>query len=190
MQKPQGYDEAQAAMGGSFPRLPRGYYVCKVISVKVGPNSKGAEMMSIGMDISRGEYKEFFKQQYDRRKQGAQDAAKVKWPCVYRQNTGGKSVGMFKGLIMTFEQCNPGYKWQFGEGCENSLKNLEIGVKFEEEDYIGNDGRSHTSVKPVGVEPIEGLEDKVMPPKPAAANNSNNGPFGQQLGLSDNDIPF
>ena len=62
-----GYEETQAAnsMGGEFQKLPAGGYEAEVKNVRVGQNSDGSQRLEILVDITEGEFKGYFKQQFD-----------------------------------------------------------------------------------------------------------------------------
>lgn len=183
MIKPQNWDNTSAVMGAGFPKLPAGKYVCKVVNVKIGLSKNGAEMLTFAVDVAEGEYKDFFRKQFDRKKETNSDA---KWPCQYYQLTQGDSMGRFKGLLAAFELSNPGYTWQWGTDCELSLRGLKIGGIFREEEYLGNDGKKHDSVKCYALLPTDDLEEATVPPK-KMLDQAGNG-FGRQS--LDEEIPF
>lgn len=183
MQKPQGYDEAQAIVGGGYPQLPAGGYVCRVVGAKMDVAKDGSDMLVLALDIARGEYKDFFKQAHTRRKEANPDK-RVEWPCRYWQLVTPKHVGRLKGLVESFEASNPGYKVPWGENSESTLVNRLIGCVFREEEYIGrNDNKVHTTVRAYSLEPVEGIEDKPAPQKKTVEPPPENS-------IPDEEIPF
>lgn len=130
-----------AVIGGSFPQLEPGGYVCKVIHTKCDQSKNGKEMLVIEFDVAEGQKAGFFGRQFQSEKLNSDN---VKWRCVYRQLTEGNSQKFYKGLINLFEKSNPGYNWDWNE---SSLIGKIIGCVFGEEEYAGNDGKVYTTVR-------------------------------------------
>ena len=57
MEKPQGYDEAQAF--GEFETLPAGGYKCIIKKVACEKTQAGKEYLKLAIDILEGEFKNF-----------------------------------------------------------------------------------------------------------------------------------
>ena len=160
MKKWNGYDTVEVF--GQKRRLPVGNYVCKILGAEEKEYGWGSVLL-ISFDIAEGEYKNFYKEQYD--KQTGQKA----WKGVFRVNC-PKDNGdpkdeqvkkNFKTFIHHVEKSNAGYKWDWNEA---SLKGKLVGGVFGEKEYEvdGNTGffitiRYTTDIKSL---------DKMTTPKP------------------------
>ena len=78
MKKWNGYETTQV-MGSGRKKLPVGAYVCKVLEAREESYGWGSVLV-IQFDIAEGEYKNFYREQYEK-----QDKNK-KWKGVYRLN--------------------------------------------------------------------------------------------------------
>lgn len=182
MQKPQGYDEAQAVVGAGFPMLPPGGYVCRVAGAKMDVSKSGSDMLVLALDIARGEYKDFFRQAHTRRQEASPDT-KVEWPCRYWQMVTKEQAGRLKGLVQSFEESNPGFKMTWAENSEGTLVNKLIGVVFREEEYINRENKVRTTVRAYSLQPVKGIEDEPVPAKKTVTPPPENS-------IPDEDIPF
>lgn len=146
MKPTQNWDKTTATMGGSGERLSAGGHIVKIVGVEMRQSNQGREMMVLYFDVDEGsEYDGMFKRKY----QSANAYGKAKWPnggTYYQLTTDkdGNTNPRFKGLMQAFEKSNTNYRWQWQE---ITLKNLHVGLVFGEEEYLGNDGMVHTSVK-------------------------------------------
>lgn len=185
---PDGYSEAPAVIGGEFPKLPAGGYVCRVVKAQFGQSKSGLDMLTLAIDIADGGYKDYFRKAFDRAVTYRKDA---KWPCQYYQLTGGESVGRFKGLVQSFEESNDGFIVAFPFD-ETLLSGKLIGGVFREEEYISQrTGKSAMSIKCYSLQPVEGITE-VPPPQPKMLEkpqDETGGAFGGQT-LNDDAIPF
>ena len=64
MNKPIGYDEAEA-FTGEFKQLPPGGYICMIKKAVVELNKQGNEQLVLFLDVADGEYKDIFQTQYN-----------------------------------------------------------------------------------------------------------------------------
>ena len=48
-----------------FSQLPKGAYVCKILRIEERESKKGNPMIVINFDVAEGEYKDFYKKQYE-----------------------------------------------------------------------------------------------------------------------------
>ena len=145
MNKPNGWDQVNAAESGSSGRLPAGGYVCRILDA-VDTEIRGREYLVLSLDIAEGDFKDYWLGEWRRKKQYG-DSDKPAWPCRYFQSvltSQGTANPWFKGLITAVERSNPGYQWAF---AEQSLKGKLLGAVFSEEEFKGTDGKVHTSVK-------------------------------------------
>ena len=142
MEKPQGYDEAQAF--GEFETLPAGGYKCIIKRVACEKTQAGKEYLKLAIDILEGEFKDFYQRRFDN-----DTREEKKWSGVWTVFTEGYDPGTtnpkFKGLITSVEASNDKFKFNFDE---KTLEGKKVGLVFREEDFLGQDGQVHTAVKP------------------------------------------
>lgn len=129
-----GLSEAQESaryVGGE--RLPVGAYVCEIKNVKYVAGENGnSDRIDILFDITDGEYKDFFKKQYD-----ANQNEDKKWKgrtSIYVPKDDGSekdawTKNSFAKWINGFEDSNSGYKWDWKE---EKWKGLKVGIVFGE----------------------------------------------------------
>ena len=175
----ENWDNVEAIVGGSYPKLPAGGYVCRIVTAREElSKASGKRMLVFAIDIAEGEYKDFFLNQFNSR---LKTNEKATWGQggIYRQVVEGDSVGRFKGMIQVLEESNKGWVWDWNE---NNMKGLLVGGLFREEEYIGNDGKVHSNVKCISFLPVEGIENVAVPEKKCVE------PM-QQSGMSE-EIPF
>jgi hypothetical protein len=189
MKKPDGYDAAQAATG-EYEILQAGGHVCIIKQAKVDKTATDKEVIILVFDIYEGEYKEYYKRNFDRRKENNPEA---KWQGTFRQLTEGKSLPFFKGMIDAIEKSNPNYKWNWDE---TTLKGKLFGGIFGEEEYEGNDGKTHASVKCRFVRTVEAVKTGKfsMPEKKLSSSNDghvqNFGQSSYEPVGEDDELPF
>lgn len=132
MKKFNGYSEAKKAASYSNEKLPEGAYICKVLNVKYhesNDSSKG-DMIELSFDIAEGEYKEFFKRQY----QNNQNEDK-KWkgrvyiycPLDDGSERDGWTKTAFAKWTNSLEESNNGYVWDWDE---QKWTNKIVGIVF------------------------------------------------------------
>ncbi len=185
MRKPDGYDQTQAATG-EFEILPAGGHICIIKQAKVDKTSTEKEVIILVFDIYEGEFKDYYKRNFDRRKE---NNAEAKWQGTFRQLTEGKSLPFFKGMIEAIEKSNPGFKWDWDE---TKLKGKVFGGVFGEEEYEGSDGKIHTSVKCRFVRTVEAVKSGkfTMPDKKLASGSNSQQQGGFTPIDEDDDFPF
>ncbi len=137
MQKPQGYDEAEAKVGGGdFPTPDAGGYVAKIVSAETKKSAKGNEMLVLSVDIAEGEFKDHYTKLSEK-------FEKSTYPNIY-QLTEGEHVNYFKGLIAAIEHSNNGFKFNFDE---KTLIGKRLGINLREEEYLNKDKEVKTIMK-------------------------------------------
>jgi hypothetical protein len=186
MNKPQNYDTTQAATG-EYEILPAGGHVCIIKQAKVDTTSTNKEVLILVFDIWEGEFKDYYKRNFERRKESNPDA---KWQGIFRQLTEGKSLSFFKGMIDAVEKSNGSYKWNWDEA---TLKGKVFGGVFGEEEYEGNDGKVHTSVKCRFVRTVEAVKTGKFstPDKKLVSGSSSQSNFALVDPIDeDDDLPF
>lgn len=170
-----GWDKVQGYTGGEAQeRLPAGGYIGKIIGVKVA-SYEGAngtfDMLEIALDITEGEFKDFYKKQYE-----ASTLENKKWKGVIRLNIpteDGSELDAFrqrilKGATDAVEESNSGYRWDWDE---SKLKGKKIGflVRDKQYDYKGKQGFFSDIFALISVEAVR--EHKYKDPVPKLLNN-------------------
>ena len=122
-------------------------------------------------------------------KKFANDARpKPKWSGIWTVFTEGYNPGTtnpkFKGLITSVETSNTGFKFNFNE---QELVNKKVGLVFREEEFEGQDGQVHTSVKPFFAISYD-KDAKIPAPKKLAEKGEAFDDFTTVS--SDDDLPF
>ena len=185
MKKPANWDSIQVPSGETYKQLPAGGYVCKIISASVDKTMSGAERLNIKFDISEGEYKNFFGEQFDKRCETNPNAP---WNGTYRQITEGeKSEKFFKGMITAIENSNHGYKWDFDE---SSLKNKFFGGVFGFEEWMNNQGKVMKSIKCRFIRSVDEVRKGVEPPEIKKIANTDKPFTASDFGVDVESLPF
>lgn len=129
-----GFDEAKkAAQYTGSAKLPAGAYIAEIKNVKYDNGQDGkSDMITVLFDIAEGEYKDFFKEQYDN---NTNDDKKWKGRSVIYvpvddgSEKDGWTKNSFAKWTNSFEASNPGYAWDWDE---NKWKGKKIGLVFRE----------------------------------------------------------
>lgn len=159
LNKPQGYDEANAYTGESFA-LPAGKYVCVIKQVQQTESASHRPQLAVLFDIAEGEYAGFYQKQYD----AAKRSGNATWKGVHKQIMDGTSLPFFKGLMTSIEKSNPGYFFPWGrENNEKTLAGKKIGMIMGREQFKANDGTLKWATKVVQVRSLDGLADAEVP---------------------------
>ena len=158
MKQFNGYDEAKKAaqyQGGE--KLPKGAYVADILGVKLETGTNGnSDRLHIQFDIAEGEYKGFFKKQYE---DNTSEDKKYKGKVVLWLPKDDESEkdqwtkNSFARWPNALEESNEGYTWDWDE---TKWKGKKIGLVFGE---TGNviDGKEvvYTEVRyPVSVQAV------------------------------------
>lgn len=137
-------------IGGESVQLPAGGYVCKIVGAKTVENSKHRDMLEIAVDITAGDFANFFREKYN------QQTDKSKWPnaAIFRINLPDKDkdtkedynrkAGRFKKFIQDVEESNMPYIFHWDE---STLKNKFVGCLFGREEFETQDGKRAWSTK-------------------------------------------
>ena len=165
---PNDFDKAKAYDGkGGFTPLPAGGHICKIVGARETKSKNGNDMVEVAFDIAEGsDFDGRFQERFNSMRAQRADA---KWPNggMFRTSvltSDGKTSGFFKGLITAIEESNPGYS--FKATCDvNTMKGKTIGFNFGEEEYMGNDGKVHTSVKAAYAVSVQTVREGIEPPK-------------------------
>lgn len=142
MKKFSGYEEIQAYTESA--KLPTGGYIMKVqnVRLKKGQDDK-SDMLILAVDVLEGEYKGFYKKQYD-----SQIQEDKKWKGIFMiycpKDDGSEkdtwTKRRFKTIMENIEASNPGYSWNWDE---NTLKGKVFGGLVGEINTV-IDGRNVT----------------------------------------------
>lgn len=189
---PNDFTSARAYDGkGGFDTLAVGPHICKIMSAKVEKARSGKDMLIVAFDISEGsQYDGWYKEQFERRKGNNPDA---KWPGIFRTcltNNDGRTSGFFKGLITAVEESNSGYNFLATQGDERSLGGKLVAFNFGEEEYVGSDGKLHTTVRPAYAISIKTAREGIEPPQRKAARGSASQGFSEVAKEDLPDLPF
>lgn len=185
MEKPAGYDEAQSF--GEFETLPAGGYKCLIKKVVCEKTQAGKQYLKIGFDIAEGEHKGFYQKKFDNDTRSPEER---KWGGIWTVFTEGYNPGTtnpkFKGLITSVEASNNGFKFNFNE---QELVNKKVGLVFREEEFEGQDGQVHTSVKPFFALSYDKAEEAKIP-KPKILAEKGEAFEDFTTTSSNDDLPF
>lgn len=142
------FNRENAKQVSSFELLPKGAYVCKILKADEAKNSSGnGSHIRIGFDIAEGEYKDFYKKQFD-----ANTNEDKKWPndamyllSVPNDNSPEWQVQQWDTFWTILEDSNEGFVF---DGESTKLKNKVFGGLFhiEQSEYDGNI-YDHTKLK-------------------------------------------
>jgi hypothetical protein len=156
LNKPAGYDSAEAAEGG-FREPKPGPCILGVVKCEI-ETKDGHQQLAFQLDIAEGPLKNYYSIQGKRF--GKNRLLRV-W-----QKTDEDSLPYFKGLIDAFEKSNPGFKFEFDE---KSLEKKLIGGNLRAEEY---DKNGEVIISPFlkvaylcSVESVRNGEHRVLPVK-------------------------
>lgn len=140
MKQFNGFEEAQKearSMGGQ--KLPAGAYVCRILGVKYQEGTEGkSDTIAVQFDIEEGEYKGFFKKQYE--ESTVEDKKYKGKTLIFRPREDGSKNDSytkrnFASWVNALEDSNPGYAWDWDE---NKWKNKVLGIVFRETGTVIN----------------------------------------------------
>ncbi|MBR3247953.1 MAG: hypothetical protein IKG03_06120 [Clostridiales bacterium] len=169
--------------------LPAGGYVCKILKAEIQTNDWGSQLV-LSFDISEGEYKDFFKTDYN-----SQPEDRKKWRGVWRRiniptDDGSQEdtwrQNKIKNLAACLQDSNAGYVWDWDE---TKLKDKALGILFREFEWEMED-RSGVSTEAYSCTDIDSvragkfkiakrreLKHKVTAPAPTSVTDDSDLPF-------------
>lgn len=191
MKQFNGYNETKAA--GNFEKLPAGGYEGKILDAKVvtyETRNGEAERLEISIDITTGDWANYYKDEYSR-----QTDEDKKWKGVLRlfipvddgSDKDNFTKSIFKAATEAVEESNPGYHWNWDE---KALKGKSVGVlvRDKEYDYKGKHGFAPEVFKFMDVAKIRTGKFKV--PTAKTINGSQAAPVTAAPEVSTDDYPF
>lgn len=148
MRKINDFDKVQEN-GGGFKRIPDGAYI---VGVKKVEDVSDKEFLRLELDICKGEYKNWYQQQYD-----ADNRETKYWPRdgVLVRSYKEKALPFFKGFITAVTKSNPKFEWKWNE---QDLKNKVFGVVVGTEEYLKKNGGVGTRPYIDSVHSVEAIE--------------------------------
>ena len=123
----------------TFVQLPKAAYVVKILGAKLAKNKDNNDMLVIQFDIAEGQYKDFYRGQYDRN-----TSEDKKWPndAIFRltvpyPNCPDYIATNWDSFFADLEDSNNGFAFS---GDEKKLKGKLIGAKMriEQSEFNGN----------------------------------------------------
>lgn len=188
MKRFNGYDDAKkAAQYTGGQRLPIGAYVCKILGVKYENGQNGnSDQIVLQFDIEEGEYKGFFKSQYD-----ANTSEDKKYKGMVRiyvpNDDGSKEDGWTKNSFArwtdAFEKSNEGYSWDWDE---KKWKGKMIGISFGETGTV-IDGKEIVYTEARSAESVENVRAGKFYQQKFKAKNGYTGKGSANSSASSND---
>ena len=195
MKKPSNWNDVKAA--GERVKLPAGGYEAKIINAKVVnyDGSNGSyERLEIAVDITAGEYKDYYKQDFD-----SNTRDDKKWRGVARfyvpTDDGSEkdeyTKSVLKSVTDALEDSNKNYHWDWDE---TKLKGLKVGILVRDKEYEidGKHGFSPEIFRFTDINRIR--EGKFTVPKQKLLKGSSGtsaaASSGDDSAASDDDYPF
>lgn len=145
-----GKDYDNVKVGGEFTALPANGYVCVVKKARMTTNSNGLPMIEVPIDISEGEYAQYFTNLF-RDRMSRDPNSKYPYNGILKitaVDEDGNTKKNFKSFCTAIEQSNGIVLPRNDEGFLKALVGMEVGVLYQREEYVGNDGKEHWSTKP------------------------------------------
>ena len=131
----------------NFEQLPKGAYVVRIKDAKIAKDKNNNNQLVIAFDIAEGEYKDFYKGQFDRN-----TSEDKKWPIdaifyltIPHDGCADYVVTNYDSFFADLEDSNNGFVFS---GDEKTLKGKLIGAKMHirQTEYNGN-VYNHTRMK-------------------------------------------
>lgn len=180
-----------------FTALPAGGYVCKIQGAKIrtfeGKNGS-FERLEVAVDIVEGEYKDYFRRDFD-----SQNTEDKKWRGVLRlyvpsgdgSDQDNWSMAKLKRFVNDVEDSNPGYHWDWEE---SKLKGKLVGLTFRREEWEYN-GKTGWKTNPFQAYTVEDIrQNKFQLPKDKPLKKAAAAPMPKFEDIvdteSDDDLPF
>ncbi len=174
MKRPNNWNDVKAA--DERVKLPAGGYEAKIISAKVVvyPGRDGDfERLEIAVDITAGEYKDYYKNDYvnnPREDKKWRGVARFYVPTDDGSEKDEFTKRRFRSMTDAVEDSNSNYHWDWDE---STLKGLRVGILVRDKEYNfdGKHGFSPEIFKFIGLDKIKA--GKFENPKPKYLDGSN-----------------
>lgn len=190
------YAETQSY--SDFPTLPKGSYICKIMDARENISPSGWQHLAISLEITEGDYANYYMNRWNN-----DTRVDKKWGCVLNvgipQDDGSEQDGWtkrrFKTIIEAIEDSNAGYHWDWNE---KALKGKTVGGLFRMEQYLGNDGNVHETVRVASLCSVEKVnagtykipKDKLLDPDKIPQSNVGAGFMDIPEGVEAEGLPF
>lgn len=173
------YDQTASFGQSNYTPLPKGGYVCKIFKAEAKETQNGQPMIHIAFDIAEGEYKGYFMELFQSRKQNARDKFKeVKYPfegqawiVVTDYEDPNKTSRKFKGFCTALEDSGTTV-WNGNKFMINALDGAMVGIVYQREEQEWEGKRSwrtlpwaFRSVDTIREDDYFVPEDKALPEK-------------------------
>ena len=189
--KPSDFDSVNPF--SEYKALPSGGYVCEILNAKEEVSKAGNDMVVLILDIVEGEYKNYFRDLFSKRKEN-NPSAKYPFDGMAYVNFvyNGKTTKKFKALCTSVEEDGKTIIW--GSKFAESLKGAKIGVIFRREESEGrgdNVGKTFWNTKPFAFRSAQTIRDgnftvpDDVPLQPSSESTESN-----FTALSTEDVPF
>ena len=145
-----GKDFNDVQVGGEFQALPGDGYVVLIKRAKTTNNSNGLPMIEVAIDIAEGNFKGYFGDLY-RSRMASDPNAKYPYNGILRitaVDENGNTKKNFKSFCTAVEKSNDIQLPRHDDAFLKALAGKLVGVLYQREEYIGNDGKTHWSTKP------------------------------------------
>ncbi len=195
IKKFNGYDDIEIFEGGKA--LEVGGYILKIMNAKVEEYAT-CSILKVAFDIAEGEFKDHFKDRFERDKK---QNANAKWKGVFDvfipKDDGTEldnyTKQNFKRFITSVEKSNNGFKWDWDE---TKLKGKLFGGIFGREEFQTDKGEYKFAVKCRwcnSVETIKNGDFRIPDDKLIKRDNNSTSDMdlsGYETILADGDVPF
>lgn len=187
----EGFKAEAPAM--SYPMLPKGLYVAKIVNVKLDGEAPDQRLV-IRLDITEGEHAGYYTKRYNADKErGGQYEVKYKGDFSVQVPDQGNprrqhydwDLRAFNNAMWAIEQSNPGYHWDWNE---MGLKGKAVGINVRGGTY---NGKPYTSIG--RLESIAMIQDgtaKVMADAKPRGDAQGTDVMNGAVVVTDDELPF
>ena len=192
------YAGYEAKKSGGFVQLPpEGAYVGEILGVKVEPSyDKTHDQIVLLLDITEGEYKGRYNEQYNDAKErfdNAKSKGVLRITVPEEDDPEDKAwiKSKFEGNLWAVEQSNPGYSWDWDE---KKLKGKKVGFSVRKRFYTYN-GKDRETTEIARLESIAEVKAgtvKLMQPRDSRTSDtgSENGTDSYEDVTGSVEVPF
>ena len=192
--KRKDYDDVKI---GGFRVLPANGYVCRILKAEDYRSKSGRDMLKVAFDIEEGDYRGYFREQFNDRKDAAEDKATVKWPFngtkwIFYEDSEGHTSRDFKSFCTALEDSGNIVWGTNDELLMEGLKDAQVGIIFRREEHEYMNQTSWRTV-PFGfrsVDTIRGGKFNVPDDKPLPPKFDSFGDIPDSFAAAEDDIPF